>query len=574
MERLKLTIDSTPVEVDPGSTVLDAAKKAGVHIPTLCYHPELKLEGSCRICVVEIEGLKNLAASCVYPAANGMVVRTNSEVVRKTRKSIVELLLANHPEDCLVCPRHGTCELQDLSHQLNVRKVRFKGKKREFALDESSIAVVRDPNKCILCGRCIRICENTQKVSAIGLAGRGSRAVVTTPFNRGLAEGPCVACGQCIKVCPVAALRERDASEQVWKALGNSTLHTVVQVAPAVRAALGEEFGLRPGALVTEKMVAALRKLGFNRVFDTQFGADLTVVEEGHELLHRLEKNENLPQITSCSPGWVKYAEHFFPEMLNLVSTCKSPQQMFGALVKTYYAEKFGIAARDIFHVAVMPCTAKKFEASREEMGRDGLQDVDAVITTRELAFMIKEAGIDFANLPDSEFDLPLGMSSGAGTIFGVTGGVTEAVLRSVYEIKTGKELEEVEFQAVRGFGGVREAQIPLNGMTLRVAIVNSLGQAEKILNKIKAGEASYHFIEIMGCLGGCIGGGGQPFSKDPDIKQKRASALYRQDHLKRVRKSHENPAIKELYRSFLGEPNGDKAHDLLHTHYRARPRY
>ncbi len=341
-----------------------------------------------------------------------------------------------------------------------------------------------------------------------------------------------------------------------------------------MRAALGEEFGLRPGALVTEKMVAALRKLGFNRVFDTQFGADLTVVEEGHELLHRLEKNENLPQITSCSPGWVKYAEHFFPEMLNLVSTCKSPQQMFGALVKTYYAEKFGIAARDIFHVAVMPCTAKKFEASREEMGRDGLQDVDAVITTRELAFMIKEAGIDFANLPDSEFDLPLGMSSGAGTIFGVTGGVTEAVLRSVYEIKTGKELEEVEFQAVRGFGGVREAQIPLNGMTLRVAIVNSLGQAEKILNKIKAGEASYHFIEIMGCLGGCIGGGGQPFSKDPDIKQKRASALYRQDHLKRVRKSHENPAIKELYRSFLGEPNGDKAHDLLHTHYRARPRY
>ncbi|MBS3939156.1 MAG: [FeFe] hydrogenase, group A [Peptococcaceae bacterium] len=574
MERIKLTIDSTPVEVDPGSTVLDAAKKAGVHIPTLCYHPELKLEGSCRICVVEIEGMKNLAASCVYPAANGMVVRTNSEVVRKTRKSIVELLLANHPEDCLVCPRHGTCELQDLSHQLSVRKVRFRGEKRELALDESSIAVVRDPNKCILCGRCIRICEHTQKVSAIGLAGRGSRAVVTTPFNRGLAEGPCVACGQCIKVCPVAALRERDASEQVWKALSNSTLHTVVQVAPAVRAALGEEFGLRPGALVTEKMVSALRKLGFNRVFDTQFGADLTVVEEGHELLHRLERNENLPQISSCSPGWVKYAEHFFPEMLNLVSTCKSPQQMFGALVKTYYAEKFGIAARDIFHVAVMPCTAKKFEASREEMGRDGLQDVDAVITTRELAFMIKEAGIDFANLPDSEFDLPLGMSSGAGTIFGVTGGVTEAVLRSVYEIKTGKELEEVEFQAVRGFGGVREAQIPLNGMTLRVAIVNSLGQAEKILNKIKAGEASYHFIEIMGCLGGCIGGGGQPFSKDPDIKQKRASALYRQDHLKRVRKAHENPAIKELYRSFLGEPNGEKAHDLLHTHYHARPRY
>jgi len=574
MERIKLTIDSTPVEVDPGATVLDAAKKAGVHIPTLCYHPELKLEGSCRICVVEIEGMKNLAASCVYPAANGMVVRTNSEIVRKTRKSIVELLLANHPEDCLICPRHGSCELQDLSHQMNVRKVRFRGEKRTFGLDESSIAVVRDPNKCILCGRCLRICEHTQRVSAIGLAGRGSRAVVTTPFNRGLSEGPCVACGQCIKVCPVAALRERDATEQVWKALGNPGLHTVVQVAPAVRAALGEEFGMRPGALVTEKMVSALRRLGFQRVFDTQFGADLTVIEEGHELLHRLEKNENLPQITSCSPGWVKYAEHFFPEMLDHVSTCKSPQQMLGAMIKTYYAEKSGLEPQNIFHVAVMPCTAKKFEASREEMGRDGVPDVDAVITTRELAFMIKESGIDFANLPDSEFDLPLGMSSGAGTIFGVTGGVTEAVLRSVYEIKTGKELEDVEFHSVRGFGGVREAQVPLNGTNFRVAIVNSLGQAEKLLKKVKAGEVSYHFIEVMGCLGGCIGGGGQPFSKDPDIKQKRASALYRQDHLKRVRKSHENPAIKELYRSFLGEPNGEKAHELLHTHYHERPRY
>ncbi|MBS3950654.1 MAG: [FeFe] hydrogenase, group A [Peptococcaceae bacterium] len=574
MERIKLTIDGTPVEVDPGSTVLDAAKKAGVHVPTLCYHPELRVEGSCRLCVVEVEGMRSLAASCVYPASNGMVVRTNSQTVRRTRKSIVELLLANHPQDCLVCTRHGHCELQDLSHQLGVRKVRFKGELREMEKDESSVAIVRDPNKCILCGRCLRICEQTQKVSAIGLAYRGSKSVVTTPFNQGLNDGPCVSCGQCIKVCPVAALHERDATEITWKALNESKIHTVVQVAPAVRTALGEEFGMRPGSLVTEKMVTALRKLGFDRVFDTQFGADLTIIEEGHELLHRLETKENLPLITSCSPGWVKYAEHFFPEMLDNVSTCKSPQQMFGALVKTYYSEKVGIAPEYIFHVAIMPCTAKKYEASREEMGRNGLRDVDAVLTTRELAAMIKEAGIDFENLPDSEFDLPLGMSSGAGTIFGVTGGVTEAALRTVYEIKTGKELEEIDFHNVRGFAGVREASIPMNGLTLKVAIANSLGQAEKLLKRVKSGEAEYHFIEIMGCLGGCIGGGGQPFSKDPDIKQKRASALYRQDHLKRVRKAHENPAIKELYRSFLGEPNGQKAHDLLHTHYHARSRY
>jgi len=573
MERIKLTIDGAPIEVDPGSTVLDAAKKAGVHVPTLCFHPELRLEGSCRLCVVEIEGMKSLAASCVYPAASGMRVRTNSEVVRKTRKSIVELLLANHPQDCLVCPRHGTCELQDVSHQLGVRKVRFKSEERAAKRDTSSMAVVRDPSKCILCGRCIRICEQVQKVSAIGLAGRGSKAIVTTPFNHGLAEGPCVACGQCIKVCPVAALVEADATEVTWRALNDRQMHTVVQVAPAVRAALGEEFGMRPGALVTEKLVTALRKLGFAQVFDTQFGADLTINEEGHELLRRLDTNEHLPLITSCSPGWVKYAEHFVPDMLDHLSTCKSPQQMLGALVKTYYAEKAGLDPQRIFHVAVMPCTAKKFEASRPEMGRNGVRDVDAVLTTRELAAMLREAGIDFANLPDGEFDLPLGMSSGAGTIFGVTGGVTEAALRTVYELKTGKELEEIEFQSVRGFAGVREASIPLNGLTLKVAIVNSLGQAEKLLRKVKRGEAHYHFIEIMGCPSGCIGGGGQPFSKDPDIRHKRAAALYRQDHLKRVRKSHENPAVKELYRTFLGDPGGKKSHALLHTHYHPRPK-
>ena len=574
MERIRVTIDGSPVEVDPGSTILDAARKAGVHIPTLCYHPELRQEGSCRLCVVEVEGMRSLAASCVYPASEGMNIKTNSQSVRKTRKAIVELLLANHPADCLVCTRHGACELQDLSHRLNVRKVRFKGEQREMAIDESSTSIVRDPNKCILCGRCLRICEHTQKVSAIGLAHRGSKAVVTTPFNHGLADGPCVSCGQCNKVCPVAALHERDAAEKTWQALNSPEVHTVVQVAPAVRAALGEEFGMRAGSLVTEKLVSALRKLGFDMVFDTTFAADLTIVEEGHELLKRLEEGKNLPLITSCSPGWVNYAEKFFPEFLDNVSTCKSPQQMFGALVKTYYAEKAGIAPQKIYHVAVMPCTAKKDEAAREEMGRDGMRDVDAVLTTRELAAMIKEAGIDFVNLPDSEFDLPLGMSSGAGVIFGVTGGVTEAALRSVYEMKTGKSLDEVEFQNVRGFAGLKEAQVRINGLVLKVAVVNGLGQAAELLQRIKAGEAEYHFIEIMGCPTGCIGGGGQPFSKDPDIRQKRASALYRQDHLKRVRKSHENPAIKELYRTFLGEPHSKKAHELLHTHYEPKSRY
>lgn len=574
MERIKLTIDGIPVEVDPGTTILEAAKKVGIHIPTLCYHPELRLEGACRICVVEVEGMKNLAASCVYPVSNGMVVRTNTEAVRKARKTVVELLIANHPTDCLVCRRHGECELQDLSRQLGVRNIRFKGEKRNMPMDESSHSVIRDPNKCILCGRCIRVCEQTQAVSAIGMANRGSASIVTTPFNHGLADGPCVGCGQCINVCPVAALAEKDDTERVWDALSNKNAHVVVQVAPAVRAALGEEFGMRPGALVTGKLVTALRKLGFDKVFDTQFAADLTIMEEGHEFLARLQNNENLPMITSCSPGWVKYCEHFFPEMLPHVSSCKSPQQMFGVLAKTYYADKAEINPASIFSVSVMPCTAKKTEAARDEMNTSGYQDVDAVLTTRELANMIREAGLDFANLQDDEFDLPMGMSTGAGTIFGVTGGVMEAALRTLVEVVDGKELPHVEFEQVRGFAGIREASIELNGKKLRVAVANGLGQAKKLLERVRAGEVEYHFIEIMGCPGGCIGGGGQPLSTDPDIRMKRAAALYRQDMLKRVRKSHDNPAIQELYKSFLGEPNGEKAHHLLHTHYTQRSRY
>ncbi len=574
MERIKLTIDGIPVEVDPGTTILEAAKRIGIHVPTLCYHPELRLEGACRICVVEVEGMKNLAASCVYPVSNGMVVKTNTDAVRKARKTVVELLIANHPMDCLVCRRHGECELQDLSRQLGVRQIRFHGEKRDIPIDESSHSVIRDPNKCILCGRCVRICEQTQAVSAIGVANRGASSIVTTPFNHGLADGPCVGCGQCINVCPVAALAEKDDTERVWDALNDKKAHVIVQVAPAVRAALGEEFGMRPGALVTGKLVTALRKLGFDRVFDTQFAADVTIMEEGHEFLARLQNNGPLPMITSCSPGWVKYCEHFFPDMLPHVSSCKSPQQMFGVLAKTYYAEKSEINPASIFSVSVMPCTAKKTEAARDEMNTSGYQDVDAVITTRELANMIREAGIDFANLQDGEFDLPMGMSTGASTIFGVTGGVMEAALRSLSELVDGKELAHVEFEQVRGFAGIREASVELAGKKVRVAIANGLGQAKKLLDQIKAGNDEYHFIEIMGCPGGCIGGGGQPLSTDPEIRMKRAAALYRQDMLKRVRKSHDNPAVKELYKNYLGEPNGEKAHHLLHTHYTQRSKY
>ncbi len=574
MKLISLTIDGTRVEVEAGTTILEAAQKIGIHIPTLCYHPELRLEGACRICVVEVEGMKNLPASCVYPVSEGMVVQTNSDKVRRTRKNVVELLIANHPQDCLTCGRHGECELQDLSRQLGIRKVRFEGEKRDFPLDESSYSVVRDPNKCVLCGRCVRICQEVQAVSAIGVAGRGSGSIVTTPFNRGLAEGPCIGCGQCINVCPVGALTEKDDTERVWSALHHKDVHTVVQVAPAVRAALGEEFGMRPGSLVTGKLVSALRKLGFDRVFDTQFAADVTIMEEGHEFLERLEKNERLPLITSCSPGWVSYCETFWPEYLPHISSCKSPQQMFGALVKTYYAERSGIDPKYIYSVSVMPCTAKKTEAARDEMNSSGYRDVDAVITTRELANMIRAAGIDFRSLVDSEFDLQMGMSTGAGTIFGVTGGVMEAALRTVKELVDKKELQEVEFAQVRGFAGIREATVEVGGRPVKVAIVNGMGQAQKLLQGKRPEDLDYHFIEIMGCPGGCITGGGQPLSSDPEIRMKRASALYRQDMLKKVRQSHHNPAVQELYRSFLGQPNGEKSHQLLHTHYQARDQY
>lgn len=571
MKTIKITINDQLVEVAEGTTVLEAAAKAGINIPTLCHYPELHKEGSCRVCVVEVAGARSLVASCVHPVMEGMVVRTNTNRVRRTRKNVIELLVASHDRDCLTCERNNHCELQKLAQDYGVREARFPAVDHNDLPDCSSESVIRDTNKCILCGRCIRVCQEKQGVSALGLSFRGSKTKVGPAFGRGLANVACTNCGQCVAVCPVGALKERSAVDDVWNALNNPAKQVMVQVAPAVRAALGEEFGLREGSLVTGKMVAALRRLGFKQVFDTQFSADVTIMEEGHELLHRLENDGPLPLITSCSPGWVKYCEHFYPEFLPNVSSCKSPQQMFGALLKTYYAEGQGLDPKTIYSVSIMPCTAKKYEAARPEMARDGIRDVDAVLTTRELARMIREAGLDFLALPDEEFDLPMGMSTGAGVIFGVTGGVMEAALRTVVEVVTGKELRDVEFKAVRGFDGIKEATVAVGDRILRVAVVHGLAEAGKLLDRIRSGEISYDFVEVMGCPGGCIAGGGQPRTCSKETISMRANALYREDLGKKVRKSHENPAVQEVYKSFLEKPLSEQSHHLLHTTYKKR---
>lgn len=569
VKTVTLTIDGQRVEIENGRTLLDAARKAGVKIPTLCHHPALRGEGACRLCLVELEDSKKLVTSCVFPVAEGMVVRTNTPEIREARKTIIELLIASHPQNCLTCVRNGDCELQRLAEEFGARNLRFEMSPKSLPKDTSSPALVRDPEKCILCGRCVRACSEVQGVSILGFAHRGPEAQVGPAFERGLGETPCVACGQCAAVCPVGAIYEKDSIEEVWCAIGDPERHVVVQVAPAVRAALGEEFGLPPGTRVTGKLAAALRRLGFDKVFDTQFAADLTIIEEGHEFIGRLKGGGRLPLITSCSPGWINYCENFFPEFVDNLSSCKSPQQMFGTLVKTYYASKAGIDPRKIYSVSVMPCTAKKYEAKRPEMNASGFQDVDAVLTTRELARMIKQAGINFVDLPDEDFDTPLGISTGAGTIFGVTGGVMEAALRTVYEVVTGEELPAIEFESVRGLEGIKEAEVELDGTQVRVAIANGLGNAARILNAVKSGEKTYHFIEIMACPTGCIGGGGQPRLGSLDVRAMRAQALYDEDRGMKLRKSHENPAVKALYSEFLGKPGSPKAHHLLHTGYK-----
>ena len=572
---ISLTIDGRKVEVEEGTTILDAARQAKVHIPTLCYLPEVQAIGACRVCLVEIEGNRALQAACVSPAARDLVVYTNTEKVRKARKFSVEMLLSNHPFECLTCARNLNCELQSLASELGIREVRFSGEKSGGRIDESSPSIRRDQNKCILCRRCVTVCQEIQSVTALYLQGRGFDTRVEPAFDRDINDVACTNCGQCSLVCPVGAITEKEYIDEVWGAINDPTKFVVIQDAPAVRAALGEEFGYPPGTLVTGKMLAAARKLGFDRIFDTNFAADLTILEEGSELLKRVKEGGTLPLITSCSPGWIKFIEHFYPELLPNLSTCKSPHQMLGTLTKTYYAKKMGIDPKDMVVVSVMPCTAKKFECQRPEMRSSGYQDVDYVLTTREFAKMIKQAGIDFENLADGSYDDPMGEYTGAATIFGATGGVMEAALRTAYELVTGKTLENVEFTAVRGLEGIKEAVIPVEGIgDVRVAASHGLGNARKLLERVKEGKVQYHFIEIMACPGGCVGGGGQPIPVNNDVRTRRAQALYAEDCALTLRKSHESPSVKKLYEEFLGVPLGEKSHHLLHTKYTPRSKF
>lgn len=582
---VNITINNRKIAANEGETIMEAARRNNINIPSLCWLEGVHRIGSCRICVVEVEGAKTLQASCIVPVQEGMVIRTNTEKVRKTRKLLYELIMSDHPRECLSCARNQNCELQKLGGMISADNDRFAGERSKSDIDDSSPSIVRDMSKCILCRRCVTVCNEIQEVGVLNVQNRGFDSIVGPAEGLALNTVNCTYCGQCTTVCPVGALQEKDSTEAVWNALFDSKKRMIVQTAPAVRAALGEEFGYEPGTLVTGKMATALRELGFDDVFDTNFAADLTIIEEGSELLERLTaalsgKQAVLPMITSCSPGWIKYVEHAWPDELDHLSTCKSPHMMLGALAKSFYARKLGIDPKDIFVVSVMPCTAKKFEITRPELSNDGLPNVDAVLTTRELARMIKEAGIDFESLEESDFDSPMGLSTGAADIFGTTGGVMEAALRTVYELVTGRELpfDGLHVKPIVGLEKIKTAEIQITdtlpqyrhfeGVTLRIAVTSGLSGARKLMEEVAAGKSPFHFIEVMGCPGGCISGGGQPRPVDDAVRKKRLEAIYREDEGKKLRKSHENPDIKRLYAEFLGSPLGHRSHELLHTHY------
>ncbi len=594
-KNIKITINGVPVEIEPGTTILDAARQVGVIIPTLCYHKDLCVAGNCRVCVTEIVGQKRLTAACATPCEEGMEILTNSLKVRNSRKHIIELLLSEHNADCTRCYKNGNCELQLLASEYKIMTQDFirLAPLKKYSIDMFSPSIVKDDSKCVRCQRCVRTCVELQGVNALTVAHKGDQMKITTFFEKLMSDVVCTTCGQCINHCPTGALVERNYIEEVWDAIADKTKHVIVQTAPAVRVGLGEELGFHVGTRVTGKMVAALKRLGFDAVMDTDFTADLTIMEEGTELLTRLKKvlvdhdpEVKLPMATSCSPGWIKYIEHMFPDYLDHLSTCKSPQQMFGALAKTYYAKARNLDPESIVSVSIMPCTAKKFEANRPEMHDSGYRDVDYVLTTRELAIMIKQAGIDFMKLDDMHYDRLMGESTGAGVIFGATGGVMEAALRTAYELVTGREVpfENLNITPVRGMEGVKEASIKienpvkewafLDGVELKCAVTHGLVNAGKVMDSIRAGKVDYHFIEFMACPGGCLGGGGQPIPTSPEIRQKRAEAIYAEDAGMPLRKSHQNPEIIKIYKDFLDHPLSEKSHHLLHTHYTARERF